>query len=76
MSDSQNSPRCSRRSLIVGIATLPIAYNTLGAAKFARAGEPSGLVVREQEPRNLESDFSALPKMRGPAAAEACFHVL
>jgi DMSO/TMAO reductase YedYZ molybdopterin-dependent catalytic subunit len=60
MSDSQHSPRVSRRSLIAGMATLPIAYNALGAAEFALAGEPSGLVVREQEPRNLESDFSSL----------------
>ncbi len=48
-----------RRAFLTGLAAVPIALSARGLA--ARAGEAGpGMVVREQEPQNLESPFSFL----------------
>jgi DMSO/TMAO reductase YedYZ molybdopterin-dependent catalytic subunit len=58
-----NVPRMvtlSRRSLIAGVATLPFSYGL--AHRLHADGEmgPSALIMRENEPQNLESDFASL----------------
>lgn len=55
----------SRRTLLAGMVAAPLAY---GAARAGAAETTtiSRLVVREKEPSNLESDFSALQSFITP----------
>jgi DMSO/TMAO reductase YedYZ molybdopterin-dependent catalytic subunit len=46
--------------LIAGATTLPLAYALARKLRADDADVPPHLVVREREPQNLESDFSAL----------------
>ena len=56
----QDEARFSRRSLITGAATLPFSYALARKLGAEKADGSPGLVIREREPQNLESDFSAL----------------
>jgi len=60
LNQKQNGECFSRRLLIAGAAALPFTY---AVARKLRAQTAEGFphfVVREREPQNLESDFSAL----------------
>ena len=55
----------SRRTLLAGMVAAPLAY---GAARAggAETAAISRLVVREKEPSNLESDYSAIQSFITP----------
>lgn len=67
MSRFQSSPKLSRRSLIAGVAALPIASRLVVGNSDAYADEAKSFVIREREPQNLESDFAALDSFITPA---------
>ncbi len=50
----------SRRTLIAGAATLPFSFSLARGLQAANSDDSPGLVMREREPQNLESDFTAL----------------
>jgi DMSO/TMAO reductase YedYZ molybdopterin-dependent catalytic subunit len=65
MSDNHPPMRVSRRALIAGLSTFPLAYRT-GFPSFARGAESPEFVIREREPQNLEADFSRLDSFVTP----------
>jgi DMSO/TMAO reductase YedYZ molybdopterin-dependent catalytic subunit len=56
----QEGIRISRRSVIASAAALPFSYAVAGRLRSEEVVGSSGLVMREREPQNLESDFSSL----------------
>ena len=50
----------SRRALLASAAGLPFSYGLIRALSAATPDNISHLVMREKDPQNLESDFSAL----------------
>ena len=65
MDDAQQHSRLTRRSLIAGMAAIPIAYQATQSQLRAFAGADE-LVIREREPQNLESDFASLDSFITP----------
>jgi DMSO/TMAO reductase YedYZ molybdopterin-dependent catalytic subunit len=59
MNQPLESRRISRRALVASLATLPIAHQVL-LRRPTIAAELPDLVIREREPQNFESNFSAL----------------
>lgn len=57
---NREGTRFSRRSLIAGAAALPFSYAVARGLQGEDADHSPGLVLREREPQNLESDFSSL----------------
>jgi DMSO/TMAO reductase YedYZ molybdopterin-dependent catalytic subunit len=55
-----DGPYLSRRSLLAGAATLPITHALARKLRAESDDVSPHLIVREREPQNLESDFSAL----------------
>ena len=60
LNQKQDGARFSRRSLIAGASTLPFTYALARRLCAEDVDISPHLVVREREPQNLESDFSAL----------------
>src|SRR3982751_6296908 len=53
----------TRRRVIAGLASLPLSARFAGGLLGADLGASPGLVMREREPLNLESDFSSLSSL-------------
>jgi DMSO/TMAO reductase YedYZ molybdopterin-dependent catalytic subunit len=57
----------SRRSLLASLAGIPLSHAFVRDLFATTAASPLGLVMRESEPQNLESDFSALQSFLTPS---------
>ena len=68
MLNDKNRLRVTRRSLIAGMATIPLSYGiasnlNLSADDSVKSGP---FIIREREPQNLESDFASLESLITP----------
>jgi DMSO/TMAO reductase YedYZ molybdopterin-dependent catalytic subunit len=66
MSPIENSLNISRRSLIAGMATLPFSYGIGRALRADGDDQAPGLIMREREPQNLESNFASFDSLITP----------
>jgi DMSO/TMAO reductase YedYZ molybdopterin-dependent catalytic subunit len=66
MTSDENRFNVSRRSLLAGAATFPFFYNLTRTLSVYGDSKNPGLVIREKEPQNLESDFASLDSVVTP----------
>src|SRR5690349_13957129 len=66
MTRDTNRFNVSRRSLLAGVAALPFSSSITQTLLAQSEGKNPGLVIREKEPQNLESDFASLESVITP----------